>query len=247
MKRRIGKWFWGILFLLCAVVLLANRLELFHFGGINIWNVMLSVLLAAWLVDSILRRKIEGVLFSVAFLIIANDSLLGLEAITPWPVLFAALLATIGLHILFPNLKRGKFRHGIDFEADIPVLDQHGDDGGKVSFVRNGNSVHCENSFGEGVKYLDGYTIKDAHLESSFGCMTVYFDNAILEDNHAAVHAEVSFGKMILYIPSDWQVHINTDSAFGSVEERGRCNPNGEKVLDIYGEASFGSLEIRYV
>ena len=42
-------------------------------------------------------------LFSLAFLIIVNDELLGLEAITPWPVLGAALLGSLGLNLLFPK------------------------------------------------------------------------------------------------------------------------------------------------
>lgn len=45
----------------------------------------------------------------LAFLIIVNDKVLGMEAITPWPVLGAAVLGSIGLKFLFPGFGR---KHG---------------------------------------------------------------------------------------------------------------------------------------
>ena len=47
-------------------------------------------------------------LFSLAFAAILFDEALGIEAITPWPVLGAALLGTIGLNMIFNKNKRDK-------------------------------------------------------------------------------------------------------------------------------------------
>ena len=82
-RRKTRNIFWGILFLLGALALLLGKL--------------------GFLINGILRRSFGGILFSLAMLIIINDELLHMEAITPWPVLGAALLGTIGLHFLFPG------------------------------------------------------------------------------------------------------------------------------------------------
>ena len=100
-RRKTRNIFWGILFLLGALALLLGKLG--YLNGMGFWSVFISVILAGCLINGILRRSFGGILFSLAMLIIINDELLHMEAITPWPVLGAALLGTIGLHFLFPG------------------------------------------------------------------------------------------------------------------------------------------------
>lgn len=95
--NRGGKVFWGILFLLGAAAFLVSRLGLFE--GISFWSILFSIGLAAVLINSLFKGSWGGILFSLAFLVIVNDELLGLEAITPVPVLGAAALGTIGLNL----------------------------------------------------------------------------------------------------------------------------------------------------
>lgn len=95
--------FWGIMLVLGAVVLLVGRMG--YLEGIGLGSILLNIALAAILIKGIFRRRFGTILFSLAFLVIINDELLHLEAITPWPVLGAALLGTIGLNLLFPVLK----------------------------------------------------------------------------------------------------------------------------------------------
>ena len=100
-RRKTRNIFWGILFLLGALALLLGKLG--YLNGMGFWSVFISVILAGFLINGILRRSFGGILFSLAMLIIINDELLHMEAIAPWPVLGAALLGTIGLHFLFPG------------------------------------------------------------------------------------------------------------------------------------------------
>ena len=98
--------FWGIMLVLGAVLLLAGRMG--YLEGISYGSILLNVALAVFLIKGIFRRSFGTILFSLAFLVIINDELLHLEEITPWPVLGAALLGTIGLNLLFPGFKYGK-------------------------------------------------------------------------------------------------------------------------------------------
>lgn len=232
--------FWGLLLLVGAVALLVNKLGDLDFilGGLGVWQILLTVFLVSCLVSGIVKRSFGQVLFSVAFLVIVNDEVLHLQAITPWPVLGAALLGTVGLRLLFPKVKRGcGVRVNVNGrELESPLVEEY----------RDGEKVSYENCFGEAVKYISG-EIGRVKMENSFGSLQVYFTDALLKEGSARVFLENSFGSMVLYVPADWRVQVSVNSAFGGVEERGCCNLEGENALYVEGEVSFGRLLIQYI
>ena len=232
--------FWGVLLLLGAAALVVGRLG--YLEGIGFWTILFTLFLIGFVVNGLVNRSFGEILFAVAFLIIVNDKLLGLESITPWPVLGAALLGTIGLNLLFPGFRKGGKSHvkltvnGKDYEGKTPVFEESWE----------GDSVSYENAFGEAVKYISG-PIRHVRADNSFGSMQIYFTDAQLVNGSAEINVEVAFGSMILYVPASWRVVVNTTNAFGGTKERGQCNPQGTTVLYVKGEVSFGSLQIRYV
>lgn len=232
--------FWGVLLLLGAAALVVGRLG--YLEGIGFWTILFTLFLIGFVVNGLVNRSFGEILFAVAFLIIVNDKLLGLESITPWPVLGAALLGTIGLNLLFPGFRKGNKHHvevtvnGRDYDGKTPVFEENWE----------GDSVSYENAFGEAVKYISG-PISHVSAENSFGSMQIYFTDAQLVNGSADIRVEVAFGSMVLYVPASWKVVLNTENAFGGTRERGQCNPQGTTVLYVRGEVSFGSLQIRYV
>lgn len=225
--------FWGILLLAGAAALLLGRLG--YLSGIGFWPIVFNIGLLAILIKGIARRKFEQILFPLACLIIVNDELLGLEAITPWPVLGAALLGNIGLNLLFPKFGRGRSRH-LAGSARKGVLE----------CSQNGSDVSYENTFGDSTKYLSG-VVGSVDVENTFGSMQIYFTETLLKNHMAEVNVETSFGSIVIYVPSVWKVVLDVQTAFGNAEEKGNCNPFGEDVLYIGGAVNFGSLEIVYV
>lgn len=235
------KIFWGLMFVLGGVALIVSKMGFLE--GLNFWSIVFTVALLGVLVDAIFHRNWGVSLFSLAFLVIVNDKLLGLESITPWPVLGAALLGTIGLRILLPgkwsivrshkgNNKEWSFQMGSD-----------GEDGEILS----GEYISIDNSFGESVKYLGGNEISQVKLENAFGCLRVYFDNVILKDGRANVYVDSSFGSVILYIPAEWKVNTKLDIAFGNATEPRPGIATSDNVLEIHGDVSFGDLKIEYI
>lgn len=236
-KKGGGNIFWGVVLVAGAMLMLLNKLGYFHFGGMPFWNIIFSLCLAALVFDGLRKGSFGKIVFGLAFLIIVNDKLLHLEAITPWPVLLAACAITVGLNLLFPGFHRFCFVY-------------RGKGSGKrraaESESREGDAVFYENTFGSTVKYITG-EIASVHMENSFGSMEVYFSDAIPKNGSVNVHISSSFGGVVLYVPSDWRVVRNVESAFGGVEEEGHFNPAGETVLYIDGELSFSGLEIKYL
>lgn len=239
--------FWGILFLLGACAVIAGQLGFLE--GIGFWSILFSLVLAAVLIRGIIRRSWGMILFSIAFLCIVNDRLLGIEKLTPWPVLGAALLGTIGLNLLFPKRNwKNAGGHRIGMKNNQPCSVEASSSKYETQVEEDGGeSVRCEVNFHSTVKYLSSTALEYARLENSFGSLTVYFTDCILWQHQADVKVDISFAAAELYIPSSWHVICNVSSSFGSINEHGSSSPASEEVLTITGDVSFGSLEIHYI
>ena len=61
------------------------------------------------LVKSLRKLEWTGILFSLAFLAIIYADMLHIEHLTPWPVLGAALLGSIGLNMIFHKNPQAHF------------------------------------------------------------------------------------------------------------------------------------------
>lgn len=218
-----GKIFWGVLFLLGAVAFLASKLGFFE--GIGFWSVFYTIGLLAILIHSLVRRRFGGILFSLAFLVIVNDELLQLEAITSWPVLGAALMGTIGLNILFPKFGRGK-------SSKLIAGGEH-----RVGDTVSEGVAYFENAFGSAVKYVVG-EISQVNLDNAFGTMEIYFTDAVLKNHTARVYIDSAFGKVALYVPKDWKViSDHMEQTFCSAESGSRSDTM-EAGTSMEGEAS---------
>lgn len=226
--------YWGIFLVVIAIALIVNKLGFLK--DFSIWSITLTIVSVAILFNGILRRSIGGILFPIAFLIILHDEFLGLEAITPWPVLGAAILATAGLNMLFPHFGKKPFAGPVYFGNAQGMQDEK----------RNNNTVYYQNHFGTSVKYLKG-AVSEVYVKSDFGSFDLYLTEAELIGNSGSVHVNSSMGEVKLYVPAGWNVVTNIHNSFASVEKAGVENPQGVTNLLVNGNVSFGSLKIIYV
>jgi len=232
MKRR--KIVWGIFFIVMAMIVVISKFGILP--DVGVFSLLITVFLIWMMADGIRHRNFYEMMFGVAFLCIIYDKPLGIEALTPWTVLAAALLLSIGFSLLFGG--KGKKR-SVEFEWDS--------DGEKSSEQCNGEHIHCENNFGSAIRYINSNNFCKAYLENNFGSMTIYFDNAIIQDNPASVRVDNNFGETILYLPKEWKVQNELEHCFGSINEHGRMMGTGSAVLRLKGETNFGNIEIYYV
>ncbi len=195
---------------------------------------------AAVIIEGIAKVRVANVLFSLAFLVIIHDEWLGLEEITPWPVLGAALLLTIGIKLVFPKLGR---KNRVITVNGVPY--HKGDFYNEET--RTGNKISYENVFGESIKYVSG-EVKSVDIENVFGSMQVYFADAVPVNGKMKITVENAFGSIALYVPSGWKVTVITqESVFGGVKQKGHGSADGETEVFIDAETAFGSIEVRYI
>ena len=228
-----GNVFWGILFLLGAVAFLVSKLGFLE--SIGFWSILFTIGLTGIFISGLIKRSFGQMLFSLAFLVIVNDEFLKLEAITPWPVLGAALLGTIGLNLLFPKFGRTK-------SGKLIAGGEH-----RVGDTVSGDGVFYENAFGSAVKYVVG-EISQIYVDNAFGSMEVYFTDVVLKEQSVRANVDSAFGKVTLYVPRDWKVVNNVTLVFGSGNYSDYENRSqGENTLYISGNIAFGSLLIHGV
>lgn len=226
--------FWGILFILMGVFLIISKLG--YFPNVNVIGLLLTAFLVAVIVKSLVRLNFAGVLFPIAFICIIYDKQLGITTITPWTVLIAALLGSIGLSMIFH-----KHTKCVNFKFDSEDYKFE-----KID-VEDESHVRIKNSFTSSIKYINTDNFEQADFNCSFGAMKVYFDKAIMSNDNAIVRINASFSGIELYIPKEWSVEDKTNVVLGSIDEKNRNNQVTTNTLTLVGDIKFSGVEIIYI
>lgn len=235
--------FWGFFFILCAVFVLLRQMG--FYPEISLIKLALTVCFAASIANGIKHCNFFSILIPLACLCIMYDDFLGLDAMSPFSLLCAAIFAAIGLEMIFPNKNRYVNSAGSFSKKEHSGQNQGA--GGERTVPGDDSYVAFKSLFGSGIKYVNSSAFSHADLECTFGTLTVYFDNAIIQGNQAHVHVDVTFGTLILYVPSTWQVEDNIDAVFAGVKLQ---NPMGNPIgphLVISGDAVFSTVTVKYI
>lgn len=230
-KERI---FWGVFLILGAIYLLMANMGFMKKMEIGIWSMIWTILFVAMLIKSIARVKFYGIFFSLAFLGIIYAEPLHITAITPWPILAAALFLGIGFNMIFDKK---------DWKAHIHI----NNDGHNCVYDEDDENNSYSVTFGSGVKYIHSDDFKEAHISCTFGGVKIYLDNAVMKDAQAYLYLDNSFGGVEIYVPKEWQIVKKLDNAFGGCDEKGRPMPDGMHTLYLQGDNNFGGITIIYV
>lgn len=230
-----SKIFWGIFFILAAVYVIVSKFGILP--DVGVFSVLLTVFLLWVFVKGIRHMNFYEILLSVACICIVYDEPLGITELTPWTVLGAALLGSIGLSLLFQGKKYKKSGYA------------GGASGAGVSSSEQctGQNIRCENNFGSAIRYINSDDFRNAQVENNFGSLSVYFDNAIVQEGSAVINIENNFGETNLYVPKEWKVQNNLERSFGSINEHGTSIGTSNTVLFINGSANFGVINLHYI
>lgn len=231
--------FWGLLLLLAAVLIIVNKFG--FYTDISIFKIAATIFFVGLIVKGIQHISFSGILFPSAFLCILYAKQWNIEEITPWPVLLAALLGSIGLSLIFKKYKFWNHKCGRNFH------NRHGEKFSEVIDQPDSNVVDCSVSFGSSMKYVNADNFEKANIKCSFGAMKVYFDNAIINSGSAEIFLDVQFGGVELYIPKTWNIINDVNTSLGAMEEKNRRMGSQSPVVTIRGNISFSGVEIIYI
>jgi len=267
-KRRLdiaNRIVWGLAFLLAGVAIilsLAGVLEMpsgLSAGGI-VWTAVLG-LIVLW---SIPHRYWFFTFFALAGVgYVWREQIcaqIGVEQISPWPIIGAALLLSIGFSILFKTrkyygwTKKNEGEWGVHYRAGkakkVAAEGSPEPSGGiHTESSENDSEVYIKASFGATIKYVSAQSLRHAVLDCSFGAIKAFFDNATVHEDGAVIEINNSFGGVELYIPRTWRLVDDMNRTIGGVDVK---NPDREQsaggpIVTLKGTTKLGGVEIIYV
>ena len=213
---------WGLIFIMAAILVVCGAFGILG----NPVNLIITVLLIPIIISNVVHLAYPGIFFPLAIIAILYDDYLGIQALTPWPVLFIALFLSIGLSFLFPKYKHF-YKHSGE-ESDDSV-------------------INLSAKFGGSVKYVNTNQLQEVNIDCAFSGMKVYFDHADIAGEKASVNVRLSFSGLELYMPNNWSVVDNLGCTLGGVERRGTASETTDKTLVLNGSVSFSGVTIIYV
>ena len=188
-KSRFQPVFWGVVFILAAVLLILDGVgvELGH--GVTPWRIIIGVLLLGWTVYELVQLKIASIFFPLAFLFLAFEAPIGNaigkgeDIISNWVVLLAALLLTIGFSAILP---KQKWTHA-------------------KRLGRTGMYLNAESD------------LRDARIDDNMGNVHVYITNRGAYDGNGVITVTDNIGTVTLHIPGTWLVSTRSSDNIGKV------------------------------
>lgn len=244
------KVIWGLILVLAAVFLLVSQMGLIPEFNLGFWTIVWTMVSAAILIDGIAKFRFSGIFFGIAFLGIVYAEPLGITAITPWPVLGAALLLSIGCHMLFPKRKHKKMvtvRYNDHKGNEIDIDREQGMEQEEHHEGIDGEYLEFTQIFKSGTKYISSSNLKSISGECVFGNLDLYLNNAVLAGGCASIDFDNVFSNINIYVPSNWSVVENTDNVFANVNYKGHNFPDGKNRLNLIGDNVFGSITVTYM
>ena len=172
LRKNSGKILWGLFFILAAVYVVVSKLWIMP--EISVFSVLLTVFFIWLFLNGIRNVNFWEILFSIAFICIIYDDWLGITALTPWTVLGAALLGSIGLSLIFK--KKSGHSPSISFEFDS---DSDNEDGKYI-----GENIKIDNNFGTAIKYVNSDNFCMADVDNSFGETNLYIPKEWKTENN---------------------------------------------------------------
>lgn len=210
------------------------------FEQIGFWSIVASVFLVAIFIKSIVALNFFGIFVPIAILYSIYQHPLNLPYIYFWKLFFAAILLSMGLHMLIRK-KKHIFHHH-------KKIDNCSFSSGNRDETLTGNRLYAKASFCDSSKYLHSDSLEKGEFILSFGQMNIYFDQVQLSPDGAEIYLDCSCGEMNVYLPRNWHVKDKLRATFGSVENTSRpfADISGPEIT-LNGEVKFGSIQIHYI
>lgn len=237
-----SKVFWGVFIILGVIFGLAAQMG--YVQGVGGWAIFGTVLFAALFVKSVINRGFYGIFFSLAFIGIIYAEQLGIQEITPGPILIAAFFLGFACKMLFPKkhgwkkyVKNAVKKHvnvnvNEDSNGNI-VIDKDGkeirvgesENGVNINIHENGGSGKTVYVNGEEIDMEDGYSEEETVQKDGgdWVNMTQVFKSTskyINSDNFAGLNGECVFCKADIFfdnaIMSGNTAVVNLDSVFST-------------------------------
>ena len=227
-----SKIFWGISFILAAVLLLLNAFGVISpffdsIGGVSPAAIFFGFLLVVIIVSHLIQLRFGIIPIAAALLFIIFEKniaiIAGFESTDiahNGLVFLGGFMISVGLSILLPN---------------------------KIRFCKKSKGKHYETgNIGSTERYIDCSNFVEAFAYNKTGQYVIHFTNIEEFTSGATLNIKNNMGQTVIYVPSAWKTKITISNSLGAVGTEGECSEDGP-VLNITGENHIGSVAIKYI
>jgi len=239
MKIRFSNLVWGTFLLLAAGFLLFNQFD--NFVNINIGSIIVSILAFALIVQCIARLRFALLPIPIAVLYIIFQAPLDLPHLQTKILVFASILATIGLVILFPKnnwFNHNKYRHYSKNHKRVHTEN-----------INNDNNPSINVNFGYVSRRINADSLETVELNCNFGALEIFFDQVTISPNGAVVNINCSFGALQLFVPKNWHIIDKLNCSLSGVDIDKNFSAQAENIpqLTLTGSVSMGGIEVKSI
>lgn len=247
MKRSNVKYvLFGLFFIIVGATIICKAAGVIpEMDDVAMLKVLIALLVVPIFVEGFVHLIFSCIFFPTAIWIILFDKQLGLENITPWPVLGAALFLSLGCSLLVPrNIKWIRKSWNGD-----TVMDKYegAENWTNENMPQDSNDLKMNTRFAGSSKYINSEDFRNCEITCSFGGTKVYFDKAVIQGNSASIKLSAEFSGVELYVPKEWTIKNLLRCKMGGVEEKGNVNAaKSGKFVVLTGDTSFSGVTIYY-
>lgn len=220
----------GIIIAIAGLLILAKTLGLLFFS-FHVWPVILLVIGISSGIKHHFRNFGSWVLIVLGILFMIPKFIV--FGIVSTHLIFPVLLILLGIFIILkPNRGYRRFR-------DYRMHDY-------TSYTLDDDTIHVDVTFGERTSSVTSKNFKGGTVESTFGSAKI---NLLQADSPERMYLDlkVSFGTVEILVPSHWDISFQVDNTFASVEDKRymRTTSDPQRVLELRGSCTFGSIEVK--
>lgn len=233
MKGKNNNIFIGVVLIFLAVYMIISRLG----GGFKlpVFSICVSAVLIYMIVKGVKKKDFGMIFIPAALLAWQYDDFLHIEAITPWIVLLAAIMLTVGCKMIFQKKKP-------------LMLSVNGHKGKYSNYEVDNGYVHVENGLGETTRYLTGEELSEVHIENGLGYCVVYFQGCTMKNGMLNVHVDNGLGAIEIYCPKEWSINLTQDSTLGAVTVSGDPSSDPQApCFNVHVDNGLGSVQINFI
>lgn len=157
-----------------------------------------------------------------------------------WP----ALLVVAGIYFILSRTNGNHCWVGGTFYEKFEKFDNFNN----TTINNEDGYVRVNASFDSRKNIVMDPVFKGGIVECSFGEVVLDLRKTALAEGKTMLNVNCSFGSIVVIVPSDWNVQIQGDSAFGGFTDSRYSpshNANSSSSLVIQGKCSFGEVKLR--
>jgi predicted membrane protein len=154
-----------------------------------------------------------------------------------WP----ALLVVAGIYFILARTFNSNW-------CFVHTINKKFESGGNTSFECEDGFLRVHTTFDNRKNIVMDPVFKGGNLECEFGEVVVDLRKTTLAEGKTIIKVNVSFGSIVIIVPSDWNVQTHGESFFGSFTDS-RFSPSynsgSNSTLVIEGKCNFGECKLR--